>query len=627
MDMSMTSTTLSTADIAICGLYLVSVLVVGGIATYISRKNTSLDEYYLGGRQMAWWMLAIADVSSYIDIAGTMINTGLIYALGVRGMFIEVRGGLCLFLAFQLAFTGKLARRCPVRTKGEWIKFRFGDTRAGRVARTAIACVSLVNGILSVAYFAIGGGKFVTEFIDVPSWGGFPGDFWAAGLLMVIAVLYTIVSGFTSMVLTDVYQSLFIYASFILVSIWGIQTTLPSSFHLFLPSFNQSEFINVTTTRDEWTSASLAPLHLPEESPFSMYNSLPSVVLLYLTLQCLRCASGPGGAALQTVLATKTEHDVRKQSILAMILLLSRWAFGAGIAVLAINYTTSNPSVSLDPERVVPFVLSQVIPSGYRGFIVASLLAAALTTFDSNINSASSYWTIDLYQAVFNKNATPAQLVFQARLSTLVIMLLGWFLSLGIGTINRIWGFMTIALSGGVVYPYFLSWYWARFNGVGFSAGLTTGVIIAAIVFFVFPHWSESRVFLWASTISGFVSIASALLTSPTAPKTLNTFYKHVRPPGMWRDVSLTCFQQVELTRIAHENWKDLMCSGLLLIVQIATYVLAVSVVLKVWLQSAVLASILAVALPAIYFQWYLPLDTNVVKHESLLLDQTWEEY
>ncbi|KAF0716250.1 Aste57867_2938 [Aphanomyces stellatus] len=630
----------STLDSAICATYLVSVLVVGGIATYVSRGKTSLDEYYLGGRQLPWWMLAVADVSSYIDIAGTMINTGLIYAMGVRGMLIEVRGGLCLFLAFQLAFTGKLARRCPVRTQGEWIKFRFGSRLAGRVARTAIALVSLFGGIFGVAYFAIGGGKFVTEFIHVPAWGGLPPDFWAAGLLMAIAMLYTIVAGFTSMVLTDVYQSLFIFASFVVVGVYGMQRSLPDAFHVFLPSFNASTFLNVSTTSAAWSHATLASMHNPDQSPYAMYNSLGGVVLLYLVLQCLRSASGPGGGGLQTVLATKTEHDVRKQSILAMFLLLFRWAFGAGIAILAIDYTQANPDVVVDPERVVPFVLSHVLPSGVRGFVVAALLAAALTTFDSTINSASSYWTIDIYHAILAPQASPAQLLFQARLSTIIIMLAGWALSLGIGSINRIWGFMTIALCGGVVYPFFLSWYWARFNGVGCAVGLGTGVVTAVVVFLytnrslvwlilivvhpsAFPHMAESHVFVWSSTISGVCSILSALATTPTTPKTLNTFYKHARPPGFWREVSYTCFQQTELTAIAWENYKDLGCSGLLLVVQIAAYVLAVSVVLKVWTQSAILVGILALLVPPIYYQWYLPLDdANAVTHEPLLLDE-----
>lgn len=133
------ATSLGTVDLALCGGYLLSVLLVGLFFTEKERRDREkfrrerearaktdshadeiLEEYYLGGRRIPWWALAVADVSSYIDISGTMINTALVYALGVQGMYIEIRGGLCLFLAFQLAYTGKLSRRCPVKTRGEW---------------------------------------------------------------------------------------------------------------------------------------------------------------------------------------------------------------------------------------------------------------------------------------------------------------------------------------------------------------------------------------------------------------------------------------------------------------------------------------------------------------------------
>lgn len=147
---------LGSIDLALCIIYLFSVLCVGFFFTLKERRDRDkfrklheqkaqqadrkpehrrgggadakkqkaddqvLEEYYLGGRRIPWWALGIADVSSYIDISGTMINTALVYALGVKGMYIEIRGGLCLFLAFQLAYTGKLSRRCPVKTRGEW---------------------------------------------------------------------------------------------------------------------------------------------------------------------------------------------------------------------------------------------------------------------------------------------------------------------------------------------------------------------------------------------------------------------------------------------------------------------------------------------------------------------------
>lgn len=137
----------------------------------------------------------------------------------------------------------------------------------------------------------------------------------------------------------------------------------------------------------------------------------------------------------------------------------------------------------IDPERVVPLVISKVLPSGIKGFVLASLLAAALTTFDTTINSASSYWTVDIYQTLIHPKASDRQLLWHARLSSVFVMLTGLFLSLDVLTINRIWGFITIALAGGLIWPLFFSWYWARFNACSCLLGIASGYLSAIAVF------------------------------------------------------------------------------------------------------------------------------------------------
>ena len=167
-----------------------------------------------------------------------------------------------------------------------------------------------------------------------------------------------------------------------------------------------------------------------------------------------------------------------------MMLLALRWAFSGGIAVLGIHMTLQeNHGFVLDPERVVPIVIDRVLPIGIKGFVLASLLAAALTTFDTSINASSSYWTVDIYQALINPRASDAKLMWNARGSTLVVMVAGLLLSLHINTINRIWGFMTIAVAGGFVWPFFFSWYWSRFNAYSCLCGVLSGWVVAFSIF------------------------------------------------------------------------------------------------------------------------------------------------
>jgi len=333
-------------------------------------------------------------------------------------------------------------------------------------------------------------GKFFSEFVTLPAWWGLPSDFWAAALLMGVAMLYTVASGYTTVVYTDVYQSAFIFSSFAIVAAMGVAVNLPDHFSVFLQrDGGESGLVAVNTTRRAWVSAVPSrELSLPNGTAFSMYNSFGVTIGTYLALQAMRAASGPGRLGLQTVLATRSERDVRSQTFLAMVLLAFRWAFSGGIALLAVQYSLEHAGVEVDPERVVPVVIDKMLPAGVKGFVLASLVAAALTTFDSTINSASSYWAVDMYQAFLNPTASQRQLLWQARASTLFVLVSGLLLSLYVTSINGIWGFISIALAGGMMWPFFLCWYWSRFNATGCLVGIFAGFISAFTIFMYVPR-------------------------------------------------------------------------------------------------------------------------------------------
>lgn len=447
----------------------------------------------------------------------------------------------------------------------------------------------------------------------MPAWCGLPPEFWSAALLVAVAMLYTIASGFTSVVFTDVYQSVFIFSSFAMVAWMGASVELPETFSVYLPSLqDQSErtAIKMNTTRSEWTSAMpSSSLHIPEDSSFAMYNSFGSIIGSYALLQGVRAASGPGRLGLQSVLATRSERDVRSQTLLAMVLLAFKWAFSAGIAVLAIQFSTQHDGIAIDLERVVPLVIGEVLPTGAKGFTLASLLAAALTSFDTTLNSAASYWTIDLYQGIINPNATPQRLLWHARASTVLVLAAGLLLSLHVTTINRIWGFITIALAGGMMWPFFLCWYWSRFNSRGCLAGIIAGASTAIAVFVYYPLLEELSALLVTSSVSAVVSCGVCLTTERTPERVVRRFYRAVRPPGVWTQVQRWCFTDASIRAINRENRADLLSTGLIASAQLTLYMLAASLAARAWTQSVALAGVLCIVSPLIYLLWYRRLD------------------
>ena len=154
---------MSIVDYSIVILYLAGIVTLGVMLQ--KRASAGIDSYFLGNRNMPWWALGASGMASNMDVSGTMINTAWIFALGAAGMFIEIRGGVTLIMAFLMIFMGKWNRRAKVMTVAEWMRFRFGPEREGHVARLIAAISIIVMVIAMITYFAVGSGKFISTFL------------------------------------------------------------------------------------------------------------------------------------------------------------------------------------------------------------------------------------------------------------------------------------------------------------------------------------------------------------------------------------------------------------------------------------------------------------------------------
>src|SRR6056297_3681954 len=196
-------------DFTIVGVYITAMVIVG---MWFQRKaSQNIDSYFLGNNQLPWWALGASGMSSNLDMSGTMIIVALVYAIGARGFYIEIRGGVTLIMAFLMIFIGKWSRRANVMTLAEWMEFRFGNDKEGQLARFITAITSIIMTIAMVTYFAIGGGKFLGQFLGIPDFLGLPSHFWAASILIVLATIYTVASGLYGVIWTDVFQGFLIF--------------------------------------------------------------------------------------------------------------------------------------------------------------------------------------------------------------------------------------------------------------------------------------------------------------------------------------------------------------------------------------------------------------------------------
>jgi len=599
----------SPLDYIVIVIYIVAVIVVGTIMQRYARQG--IDAYFLGQRSLPWWALGASGMASNLDVTGTMINTAFIFTLGAMGFFIEIRGGVVLIMAFLMVFMGKWNRRAQVMTLAEWMRFRFGEGRQGNIARLISAISMLVMTIAMITYFCIGAGKFIGEFLGIPAFAGLPSQFWAAALMIFLAMIYTVTSGLYGVVWTDVFQGLLIFGTIIFICIMAVtQFSLPETFQVSMP-MKDGTFQTIETTREAWTS--FIPdwqLGLPEASAYSIYNLFGIAILFYLFKVTIEGSGGAWGYMLQRYLAARSDRDAGLLSMLWTVLLAFRWSFIASIAIMGICIGMSGQVID-DPETVLPVVVNQLIPIGFKGLIIAGLMAASMSTFDSTVNSGASYWVKDIYQTFINPNASNRQLMLHSRGSSILIVVIGLLFSLLIKNINEIWGWITMSISGGLFIPLVVRWYWWRLNGYGFAAGTAAGMVAAVLQKAFFPDIPEYVSFAFSASTSLLFMVLVTVLTRPTDKSVLENFYKITRPFGFWNPVRNALAAAV-LEKINAENLRDRIAVCLAVPWQMALFISLMMVVMKRFDNFAILFTIVIVLSIGLYFFWYRHLSDEV---------------
>ncbi len=580
-------------DYSFIAAYLVGIMTLG---LWLERKaRDNIDAYFLGNRNLPWWALGASGMSSNTDIAGTMVITALIYSLGVKGFFIEIRGGLVLIMAFFMIFMGKWTRRAQVMTLAEWMRLRFGDGHEGRTARLISALTNLIVSIWIISYFAIGGGKFFGMLMGVD-------DRAASVALILLTMIYTAASGFYGVVWTDVVQGGLILAAVIYVIVLAMtKVVLPPEFMVSVPD-GTGGFEAVRTTLAEW-SAVLPPMTIDMPGDYSRYNLFGVTVFFYLLKTCIEGFAGAGGYTSQRYFAAKSDREAGLLSLFWILLLSFRWPLVMGLAMLGIHRGIATGEV-IDPELILPTVIAEYMLPGMKGIVIACFMAAAMSTFTAVINAGAAYWVKDIYQTFINPQASSRRLIWHSRIATVAIVVLGLAFSLDSININDIWGWITMAFSTGVFVPLLLRWYWWRYNGYGFALGTVAGMASAILIRVLKIDLPEYMAFLVPSGISLAGCVFGSLLTSPTAPETLLNFVKVTRPFGWWGPVA-RLLPADEQAAIRAETRRDLVAIMFAVPWQMVLFLTGMIFVLRQWSVFVALLTALAGLTAGLYWFWF----------------------
>jgi len=210
-------------DLIIIAVYLFLVAMIGVVIR--KRATKKLDSYFLGDRNVPWWMLGLSGCSSYIDIGGTMSMINAIFYLGLKGMWATHIYWGWFIICFYMAFQAKWIRRSGVMTFAEWNGTRFGATRDAEAARIAAAVFLLVLMVCNLMFISVGTGKFTEEFLPFPRWE-------STLIVLVVVGVYVTLGGFFGVILTDILQTFLIAVGALILTIMVFNQVNPASFSM-----------------------------------------------------------------------------------------------------------------------------------------------------------------------------------------------------------------------------------------------------------------------------------------------------------------------------------------------------------------------------------------------------------
>ena len=535
-------------DFAVILSYLIFVLIVGFLVRKISGKNK--EEYFLAGRNIPWWLAGISIVATTFAADTPLAICGIIASKGLSGNWLwlpwmGVHSAVIIFFAAAWRKTGAL-------TDAQFISIRYSGKRkeALRLLRAGVSGILLNCIILAWVFSAMM--KISTIFFNWEKWFPVMFDFfhqaWPAGgkfgspneaITLVLAILtiaiYSSMGGIRGVIITDFIQ-------FILTLVGGAWL-----------AFNAWDFVGARRGLSQSLENIYGQDHhflelFPSQGGWISTLEIGSLLFaVYLFVQSISAIDADGGGyIMQRLATTKDSKDAKKASIIFLLFhyLIRIWPwFIVGLAALVIlplgqdSHTIGNTEFILqDRESAYPILMTLLLPPGVLGLVLASLLAAFMSTVDTHINWGSSYIVNDWLLKIFPGASNDVQ-IRVAKLAVVLFLLISLIISFYIGTIEKGWkAIATIGAAFGI--PTIMRWFWWRLNADAEFLAIAAGILAGSFFAFFTDITYEFRLIL-TSLFSFLGVLAGVYWGKPTDAATLKDFISKVHPIGFWPDRSL----------------------------------------------------------------------------------------
>jgi solute:Na+ symporter, SSS family len=511
--------TLAFSDWLIVALYFVASAVFALI--YTRRASESLDEYFVSGRQLPWWLAGTSMVATTFAADTPLVVSGLVAKYGVAGNWLWWNGASSGILT--VFFFARLWRRAGVLTDLEFAELRYGGRPAAVLRGFRALYLALPINLIIMGWVTRAMVTILHIALDINAWT-------AALLLFAITACYTISSGLWGVVVTDTFQ--FVVKMFGVIalavvavnSVGGIDEMVRRSSEHF--GSYDAAFGVLPPTGTAWLPVSTLIVFLSVQWWATWYPG---------------AEPGGGGYVAQRILAAKDERHGLLATLWFQIAhyALRPWPWILVGFVAVIRY----PHL-LNPEEGYVRVMVDVLPSPMKGLLLATFAAAYMSTIGTHLNWGASYLVNDVYLRFIKPQASRRAQVIASRFATVTLMLLSLVVMAYLQSVEQGWKLL-IGLGAGTGLVFILRWYWWRVNAWSEISAMAASFVTSVVLHLIGVNAGDTSSKDYAVAMVITVGITTAVwltvtfLTAPEPDAVLDRFYRKVRPGGFgWRPVS-----------------------------------------------------------------------------------------
>ncbi len=584
--------TLTTLDIIVIAGF--AALIVGVGLSYTRKASKNLDSFFLGGRNLPWYIAGISMVATTFAADTPLAVAELVGDSGIAGNWLWwsfLAGGM-----LTTFFFARLWRKSGVLTEVELIELRYHGTPARLLRGFKAAYLGLFINVIIIAWVNMALMKLLQIFFGMD----FTTSLMWTGIAMLLVAVYSSASGLLGIAITDVIQFVVAMTSCIILAVLvlnsdkiggisGLKTQLPEGSLNFLPSI-EKEGANLGKTLGLSLGAFFAYIGVqwwaswyPGAEPGGggyvaqrMMSAKSEKDAIYATLffQIAHYCIRPWPWILVGLCALSLynlDNSITNQALKQQVVAFQEDARKAD-AGLTNNIFTKKPKELKEIAEDNKFVAEQInrittisnllksasendaqldkamtysaytgngfvlamkdfLPSGLRGLLLVAFFAAYMSTISTQLNWGASYLVNDLYKRFIAPEASDKKLITASRICTLILMLIGLLVTTKVDSIADTWKFL-MQCGAGLGLVLILRWYWWRINAWSEIAATLAPFLAMAIFYPMELEFPE--LFLYTVLFTTIIWLVVTYATAPTNRDTLLNFYNRVQPDGAW---------------------------------------------------------------------------------------------